>query len=125
MSLKDFIRSARLRLLPRRLWSRAMLILVLPVVLLQVVSSILFYDNHWQSVSRRLALGVVSGIQGAIAMYDAFPDQADRDKILDIIRVSAGLDVRFSAALDGIADMGGDSDAAALLGKMLGSESDQ
>ena len=62
MSLKDFIRSARLRLLPRRLWSRAMLILVLPVVLLQVVSSILFYDNHWQRVSRRLALGLVSDI---------------------------------------------------------------
>lgn len=98
MSLNDFIRSARLRLLPRRLWSRTMLILVVPVILLQVVSSILFYDNHWQSVSRRLALGVVSDIQGALAMYDAFPDPSDRDKILDIIRVSAGLDVRFSAA---------------------------
>ena len=39
--------------------------------------------------------------------------------------ISCLYDVRFSAALDGIADMGGDSGAAALLGKMLGSESDQ
>lgn len=95
MALKDFIRSARLRFLPRGLLARAMLILVLPVVLLQTVSGILFYDNHWQSVSRRLALGVVSDIRGAMALYESFPFPTDRETVLRIVRSTAGVDIRF------------------------------
>ncbi len=94
-SFKDFIRHFRLRFLPRRLWSRAILILVLPVVLIQTVSGILFYDNHWQNVSRRLALGIVSDIKGAFALYDAFPAEQDRKTIVREFRSSAELDIRF------------------------------
>lgn len=97
-SSKDFIRVFRLRFLPRRLWSRAILILVLPVVLIQTVSGILFYDNHWQNVSRRLALGVVSDIKSAFALYDAFPSQEDREIIVQNFRSAAELDIRFLPA---------------------------
>ena len=96
MSLKETIRYYRLRLLPRRLLPRSILILVFPVVLIQSVSGILFYDNHWQNVSRRLALGVASGIKGAIALYDAFPDRNVREDIIKEIRKSAELDIRFT-----------------------------
>lgn len=97
-SSKDFIRVLRLRFLPRRLWSRAILILVLPVVLIQTVSGILFYDNHWQNVSRRLALGVVSDIKSAFALYDAFPFEDDRKIIVQKFRSAAELDIRFLPA---------------------------
>ena len=95
ISFNEIVRQLRLRFLPRRLWSRAILILVLPVILLQSVSGILFYDNHWQSVSRRLALGIVSDINGAFALYDAFPLEEDRDIIVEAFRSSAELDIRF------------------------------
>lgn len=95
-SLREFFHSYRIRLLPRRLLTRAILILVLPVVLIQSVSGILFYDNHWQNVSRRLALGVAADIKSAIALYDAFPYQDVREIILNEIRASAGLDIRFT-----------------------------
>ena len=42
MSLKDTIHRYRLRLLPRRLLPRSILILVLPVILIQSVSGVLF-----------------------------------------------------------------------------------
>ena len=96
MSLKDTIRYYRLRLLPRRLLPRSILILVFPVILIQSVGGILFYDNHWQNVSRRLALGVASGIKSAIALYDAFPDRNIRENIITEIRKSAELDIRFT-----------------------------
>lgn len=94
-SVKELIRHYRLRFLPRRLWTRAILILVLPVVLIQTVSGVLFYDNHWQNVSRRLALGIVSDIKNAFALYEAFPSEEDRKTIVDAFRSSAELDIRF------------------------------
>ena len=97
-SFKDVLRAYRLRLLPRRLLPRSILILILPVVLIQSVSGILFYDNHWQNISRRLALGVAGDIKTAIGMYDAFPDEESREIVLDKIKTALGLDIRFSEA---------------------------
>lgn len=97
-SFKETLHYYRLRLLPKHLLPRAVLILVLPVVLIQSVSGILFYDNHWQNVSRRLALGVAADIRSAIALYNAFPYQDVRETIVNEIRSSAGLEIRFTDA---------------------------
>lgn len=91
----DTLRHSRFRLLPRRLLTRSVLILVLPVVLIQSVSGILFYDNHWQNVSRRLALGITADIKGAIALYNDFPNEKDKELIINEMRSSAELDIRF------------------------------
>lgn len=97
-SFKEKIRYFRLRLLPRRLLPRSILILVLPVILIQSVSGILFYDNHWQNISRRLALGVAADIRSAISLYDIFPHPEDRAVILNEMKKSIGLDIRFTDA---------------------------
>jgi two-component system, OmpR family, osmolarity sensor histidine kinase EnvZ len=60
------------RFLPRTLFGRALLIIVTPVVLLQVVATWIFYDRHWDTMTHRLAHSVA----GEIAMV---VDQIDRD----------------------------------------------
>ena len=40
-------------MLPRSLLGRSIMIIVTPVVLLQVVSAWVFYDSHWNTVTRR------------------------------------------------------------------------
>lgn len=50
--------------LPRTLYGRALLIIISPLILLQIVSTWIFYDRHWDSITWRL----VSGISGDIAM---------------------------------------------------------
>jgi two-component system osmolarity sensor histidine kinase EnvZ len=52
------------RALPRSLFGRSLLIIVTPLVLLQVISTWIFYDRHWETVARRLA----GGVAGDIAM---------------------------------------------------------
>lgn len=55
------------KLLPQSLFGRFLLIIITPVILLQVLSIYLFYDRHWDRVTRRLAISVA----GDIAMlYD-------------------------------------------------------
>ena len=48
----------RIRVLPQSLFYRFILIILLPLIFLQTVMFIFFYDRHWQTVSRRLAADV-------------------------------------------------------------------
>ena len=43
------------RLLPVSLFGRALLILVLPVVLLQAALAYVFFERHWDSVTRHMS----------------------------------------------------------------------
>jgi len=50
------------RLLPRTMFGRSLLIVVVPVILLQAIAAWVFYDRHWAAVSWRLSAGVVGDI---------------------------------------------------------------
>ena len=50
------------RILPRGLLARSLLIIVMPLVLLQVVSGVIFYDRHWSNVSRHRATALAGDI---------------------------------------------------------------
>lgn len=52
------------RLLPQSLFGRALLILVLPTVLIQLFATYMFYTRHWENVSRWMA----SSLAGEIAL---------------------------------------------------------
>lgn len=60
------------QLLPRTLFGRSFLIIVTPLVLAQMVATFVFYDRHWEAVTRSLASAVVGDIQLTI-------DQLARD----------------------------------------------
>ena len=66
------------RLLPRSLFGRALLIMLVPVLTLQLVSAFIFYDRHWQDVSRRLTLGLAGDISLMINALHTYPEGPER-----------------------------------------------
>jgi two-component system, OmpR family, osmolarity sensor histidine kinase EnvZ len=60
------IRQRRLvkRLLPQSMFGRALLLTVMPLVLVQIIATWIFYDRHWEAVSYRFS----SDVAGDIAM---------------------------------------------------------
>ncbi|MFO0995588.1 MAG: ATP-binding protein [Alphaproteobacteria bacterium] len=62
------------KILPRRLLWRLIIIVMAPLVLLQIVTTIVFYDQHWETVTRRLAYSVAGDIAVMIAMRADHPD---------------------------------------------------
>lgn len=52
------------RLLPRTLFGRALLIIVTPLLLMQAVTAYVFYERHWDTLTRRL----VSNLAGDIGL---------------------------------------------------------
>lgn len=57
----------RKRIVPTGLLTRALLIIVLPLVIVQMVSAYVFFERHWGDVGRRLALGVAGDIAFLVA----------------------------------------------------------
>ncbi len=50
------------RFLPKTLFGRALLIIVTPLVLMQAISAYVFYDRHWEIMTRRLVHSLAGDI---------------------------------------------------------------
>lgn len=81
----------RLNLVPRTLFGRSLLIVVLPILILQLVVTKVFYDRHWDSVSRWLSSGVAGEVAWVVEQLEAAPDAEAQRAILDAARRHAGL----------------------------------
>jgi two-component system osmolarity sensor histidine kinase EnvZ len=59
------------RIVPRSLFSRSLLIVILPLVILQVVLTYLFYERHWDKVTRTLAFGIAGEVGLLVELLEA------------------------------------------------------
>ena len=63
------------RYMPRSLYARAVLILLLPVVVLQIVVAVLFLTRHFEDVTEQMATAVVRELILVLDITDAAPDR--------------------------------------------------
>lgn len=82
------------RRLPRRLFPRSLLIIILPMLLLQSFVAFVFMDRHWENMTRRLSQATASEIATLVELLDAFPDEADKEEIIRVARKRFFEDVR-------------------------------
>jgi two-component system osmolarity sensor histidine kinase EnvZ len=95
---------------PRTLFLRSLLIIVLPLIVLQILLTIVFYNRHWDTVTRWLATGVA----GEVAMVGDLIQSAspvERARVLAKARQHNDLIIRFepgarleTVAPDGMTD---------------------
>ena len=74
------------QILPRSLFGRSLLIIVVPTVILQLVLAIVFLDNHWTKTTTRLSESVVGDIEYVLSSYeeDSFvADEPFQDKVFN------------------------------------------
>lgn len=63
------LRPAIKHVLPSNLFGRALLILLVPIVLLQLVTAHIFYDRHWDSVVRNMSSTTAADVQVLLQEY--------------------------------------------------------
>ncbi len=80
-------------LLPKSLFGRALLILVLPTVLIQVVMAYLFFDRHWDDVTRRMSNSLAGQMVFFVHQLEDAPRRDSR--ITTDFRLQTGIDVFF------------------------------
>ena len=81
------------KLLPQSLLGRTLLILGLPLVLLQIVSAIIFYDRHWHTISRRFADSTMADIQLILHAHAQTSGDLETGGWLDLARDSLRMQI--------------------------------
>lgn len=69
------------RLLPLSLFGRSLLIMVTPLVIVQVVAAWVFYDRHWETVSRRLATALAGEVALLVEMRERPGEEPDDEEL--------------------------------------------
>ena len=70
------------RVLPRTMFGRSLLIVIMPLLLLQAIATWIFYDRHWAAISWRLSSGVVGDVALVIETLDHIGSEAAVTRLL-------------------------------------------
>jgi two-component system osmolarity sensor histidine kinase EnvZ len=79
--------------LPKGLYARALIIMIVPMVVLQSVVAYVFLERHWNLVTRRLSAGVVADVAALIDVYKSFPQDPEASRLKKIAQERLGLSV--------------------------------
>ena len=81
------------RSLPTSLFGRSLLIIVLPVALMQIAVTWVFFDAHWQTVTGRLSDGLAGEVAWAVESYEDEPNTETMARLADRAEKSLSLSI--------------------------------
>jgi two-component system osmolarity sensor histidine kinase EnvZ len=80
-------------LLPRRLFYRALLIVAVPIIILQVVITIVFFDSLWIKTNKGMTRALVGEIKTFIAAYDS--EKYNNKELSNLFTIYLDLNVEY------------------------------
>ncbi len=80
-------------ILPKRLFYRALLIVAIPVIVLQLVITVVFFDSLWIKTNKGMTKALVNEISTFIEVYD--DEIYDKDEITNLFSVYQDLNIEF------------------------------
>ena len=87
--LNKFIKN----LLPKRLFYRALLIVAIPVILIQLTITIVFFDSLWIKTNKGMTRALVGEIQTFIEVYS--DDNFEKNNVTNIFSLYQDLNIEF------------------------------
>jgi two-component system osmolarity sensor histidine kinase EnvZ len=81
--------------MPKGLYARALLIIIVPMVVLQSVIAFVFMERHWSLVTQRLSAAVVQDIAALAEIYRAYPQDAQHAQLRKIAQERLGMVIDF------------------------------
>ncbi len=80
--------------MPKGLYARALLIVILPVILLQSAVAYFFMERHLQAVTARLSAAVARDVAAVVDLYQTFPEQDQRQILQRIAAFDLNIDLQ-------------------------------
>ncbi len=81
------------RRMPKGLYGRSLLIIIVPMVLLQSVIAFVFMERHWQTVTQRLSKSVTADIAAVIDVIENYPQDPEYQQITELAREKLSLNI--------------------------------
>ena len=79
--------------MPKGLYGRSLLIVVLPMLILQSVVAYVFMERHWDLVTRRLSEALTRDIAAIIAVVETYPQDTEWNTVTRIAKRDLGISV--------------------------------
>lgn len=79
--------------MPRGLYARALLIVILPVVLLQSAVAYVFMERHWEVVTYRLSAGMARQVAALVDVYQTFPNDPEHGQLRRIAAFDLNMEI--------------------------------
>jgi len=83
------------KFLPKTLLGRSVLILVIPLIVLQLIVTIIFYNRHWDTISRHRATNFAGDIALLVESFEKFDSLEDRKWFLSDASSQLQLQTKF------------------------------
>ena len=87
--LNNFIK----KILPKRLFYRSLIIVATPIILLQIIVTIVFFDSLWIKANKGMTRSLVSEVKTLFEIYK--DDKTNKEEILDLYNKNFDFVVRF------------------------------
>ena len=82
-------------LLPKGLYARSILIVILPMVILQSVLTFIFLERHWALVTNQLSTVLTQDLAAIIDIYQSYPQDKNLDTLTRIAADRMKIDLEF------------------------------
>ena len=81
--LNNFVK----KFLPKRLFYRSLIIVATPIILLQIIITIVFFDSLWIKANKGMTRSLISEIR---TLYDIYgnPDMGQKQTIIDLYNIN-------------------------------------
>lgn len=79
--------------LPKSLFGRALLIIMLPITIMQIAVVYFFFNLHWDQVTSNLSDSVAADISVAVQLYKQNPTLEQVEKLENLLRPKMELSV--------------------------------
>ena len=87
--LNKFIKN----LLPKRLFYRALLIVAIPVIVIQLIITIVFFDSLWIKTNKGMTRALIGEIDTFIVAFDN--EENNKDYIIDLFSIYLNLNIKY------------------------------
>ena len=81
------------RILPKRLFYRALLIVATPILVLQLVITIVFFDSLWIKTNKGMTRALINEINTFVEVYDN--EKIDKDELKNLFSLFLDLNIEF------------------------------
>ena len=82
------------RILPKRLFYRALLIVAIPVLFLQLVITIVFFDSLWIKTNKGMTRTLVNEISTFVEVYES--EQTNKQELLNLFSIFLDLNIELT-----------------------------
>ena len=90
--------------LPKSLFGRTLLILLVPIILAQIISIVIFYERHWKNVSKHLASSLVGDVAMLVSYVEDNPDLTTESNYLNRVAGILNMEINFQMSKRSLPD---------------------